>query len=160
MGPVVNEKQRQRIIGYLDKGTKSGADFVLEGGACEVEGSGEGYYVKPALLAGPLDNVAAREEIFGPVAYLGKFQSESEGIERANDTDYGLANSVWTADLARAQRVAEAFNAGNGWINAHNVIAHGIPYAGVNNSGMGGCVLSPETYFDYLRSISVVRPLS
>ncbi|MEC8301614.1 MAG: aldehyde dehydrogenase family protein [Planctomycetota bacterium] len=160
MGPVVNEKQRQRIIGYLDKGTKSGADFVLEGGACEVEGSGEGYYVKPALLAGPLDNVAAREEIFGPVAYLGKFQSESEGIERANDTDYGLANSVWTADLARAQRVAEAFNAGNGWINAHNVIAHGIPYAGVNNSGMGGGVLSPETYFDYLRSISVVRPLS
>lgn len=160
MGPVVSDKQKQRILGYLEKGSQSGADLVLEGGMCDVEGGGEGHYVKPALLAGSLDNVAAREEIFGPVAYLAKFKSESEGIHLANDTDYGLANSVWTADLARAQRVAEAFNAGNGWINAHNVIAHGIPYAGVNKSGMGGGVLCPETYFDYLRSISVVRPLT
>jgi aldehyde dehydrogenase (NAD+) len=77
----------------------------------------------------------------------------------ANDTDYGLANSVWSNDLSRASRVAESMVAGNSWINAHNVFAHGVPYAGVHKSGMGGGVLSIETLFDYWRNQSVVRPL-
>ena len=77
----------------------------------------------------------------------------------ANDTAYGLANSVWTADLTRASRVAESMIAGNSWINAHNVFAHGVPYGGVNQSGMGGGVLSVETLMDYYRSTSIVRPL-
>ena len=130
----------------------------LEGGAAEVSGL-DGYFVKPALLAGALDNVAAREEIFGPVAYLAPFGTEEEGIRLANDTDYGLGNSVWSQDLARCARVAEAFESGNGWINAHNVVVHGVPYAGVGKSGMGGGVVSPDTLNDYLRPISVVRPL-
>ena len=61
--------------------------------------------------------------------------------------------------FARCARVAEAFTAGNGWINAHNVIVHGVPYGGVGKSGMGGGVVSPDTLNDYLRPISVVRPL-
>ena len=69
MGPVVNEKQRKRVLGYLDKGVKEGAKMVVEGGAAEVPGK-TGHYVKPALMEGTLENVAAREEIFGPVAYL------------------------------------------------------------------------------------------
>ena len=100
-----------------------------DGGDCEVsceddeiEDCDGGYYVKPALLAGSLDNVAAREEIFGPVAYLAPFSDESEGIRLANNTDYGLANSVWSSDLARCKRVASQFEAGNGWINSHNVV--------------------------------------
>lgn len=156
MGPVVNPTQQKRVLGYLEKGVADGAELVLEGGAADIN---SGYYVKPALLAGSLDNVAAREEIFGPVAYLAPFSSEEEGIRLANDTDYGLGNSVWSKDLARCARVAESFESGNGWINAHNVVVHGVPYAGVGKSGMGGGVVSPETLNDYLRPISVVRPL-
>lgn len=158
MGPVVNQKQRERVLGYLKRGKEEGAELVLEGGPAEVPGW-RGHYVKPALLAGPLDNVAAREEIFGPVAYLAPFRDEDEAVAMANDTDYGLANSVWTSDLARARRVAEAMVAGNSWINAHNVFPYGVPYAGVNKSGMGGGVLSIHTLLDYWRSQSVVRPL-
>jgi len=159
MGPVVNRKQCDRVLGYQDKGTATGAQIVFGGGVAEVDGL-KGNYVRPALMAGPLDNVAAKDEIFGPVAYLAKFASEGEAVAMANDTDYGLANSVWTNDAERANRVAESMIAGNSWINAHNVFAHGVPYGGVNKSGMGGGVLSVETLMDYYRSTSCVRPLS
>jgi aldehyde dehydrogenase (NAD+) len=158
MGPVVNEKQRKRVLGYLEKGVKEGARLIVEGGAAEVSGK-DGHYVKPALLEGKLDNVAAREEIFGPVAYLASFENEDEALKMVNSTDYGLANSVWSSDLNRCGRIAEQMCAGNSWINAHNVFPHGVPYGGIGKSGLGGGVNSPETLFDYWRSVSVVRPL-
>jgi acyl-CoA reductase-like NAD-dependent aldehyde dehydrogenase len=158
MGPVVNAKQRERVLRYIEKGTAEGAKCIYGGGLAKVEGQ-DGHYVKPALMAGTLDNIAAREEIFGPVAYLAKFRTEEEAIRMVNDTDYGLANSVWTADEQRAARVAEAMEAGNSWVNAHNLFPQGVPYGGVKKSGLGGGVLSIETLMDYYRSTSVVRPL-
>lgn len=159
MGPVVNAKQCDRVLGYEEKGQAAGAECLFGGGRATVEGF-NGNYVKPTLLAGSLDNVAARDEIFGPVAFLARFETEEEAIEMVNDTDYGLANSVWTNDADRAARVAESMVAGSSWINAHNVFAHGVPYGGVNKSGLGGGVLSIETLMDFYRSTSVVRPLA
>jgi len=159
MGPAVSEKQRQRILGYLERGEEQGAEVILRGGRAEVPECPDGFYVKPALLSGDPDNVCAREEIFGPVAYLMKFREEDEAIALVNRSEYGLANSVWSDDLERANRVAEAMVAGNSWINGHNVFAHGVTYAGCNLSGCGGGVLGPETLLDYLRSQSIVRPL-
>lgn len=159
MGPLVSEKQRQRVLGYLERGQKDGARMLLEGGPTKVPGHEQGYYVKPALLTGSTDNPCWHEEIFGPVAYLAPFKEEAEAVALANRSAYGLANSVWSRDVDRANRVAENMVAGNSWINAHNLFPHGVPYGGCNLSGMGGGVLGPDTYFDYLRSQSIVRPL-
>jgi aldehyde dehydrogenase (NAD+) len=160
IGPVVSEKQRQRVLGYLERGVQGGAETILAGGTAEVSGHPNGFYVKPALLGGSPDNVCAREEIFGPVAYVMSFRTEDEAVELVNRSRYGLANSVWSADLERAARVAEKLVAGNTWINAHNVFAHGVPYGGCNLSGCGGGVLGPDTLEDYFRKQSVVRPLA
>jgi aldehyde dehydrogenase (NAD+) len=160
MGPVVSEKQRQRVLGYLERGEKEGAQVHLRGGPASVAGHENGYYVKPFLLGGDADNIACREEIFGPTAFVLPFSDEDQAIELVNRSSYGLANSVWSQNLDRANRVAESLVAGNSWINAHNLFPHGVPYGGCNLSGMGGGVNSPETFMDYLRPQSIVRPLA
>jgi len=158
MGPAISDKQRRRILGYLEGGVAQGARPILEGGPAEVAGHPDGFYVKPALLAGEPDNICAVEEIFGPVAFLMRFKTEDEAVALVNRSAYGLANSVWTPDLKRAGRVAEAMVAGSSWINGHNLFPHGVPYAGCNLSGCGGGVLGSDTLFDYLRPQSIIRP--
>jgi aldehyde dehydrogenase (NAD+) len=157
IGPLINERQRLRVEDYLARGRGQGATVVLDGGAITLAGLEGGSFVSPVILRGAPDNVCAREEIFGPVAFVTSFRTEDEALEIANRTAYGLANSVWTADDDRATRVAEALSAGTSWINCHNVFSHGVPYGGWHQSGMGGGVLSDESYRDYLRLKAVVR---
>ncbi len=160
MGPLVSKAQLERVNRYVENGKKQGAVAILEPQALRISGHEGGYYVSPTLLTGASDNVCCREEIFGPSAYALKFRDEDAAIKQVNSLSYGLANSVWSRDLQRANRVAERMIAGNSWINAHNVFAYGLPYGGANLSGMGGGVNSPETFQDYLRSQTIARPLS
>ncbi|HUC84536.1 MAG TPA: aldehyde dehydrogenase family protein [Candidatus Acidoferrales bacterium] len=159
MGPLVSKVQQQRVTRYLESGVKQGAEVILPGGTAAPEGCAGGFYAQPSLLAGPPENICCREEIFGPSAYVLKFKDETSAVNLVNQLAYGLANSVWSADLNRAGRVAEQMVAGNCWINAHNVFAYGLPYGGVNLSGLGGGVNSPETFHDYLRPQTIARPL-
>lgn len=159
MGPLVSQAQQDTVMSYLDRGLSEGATEILSGGTIAVDGSEGGFYVAPYLLGGSPDNVCFREEIFGPAAYLVKFTDEAEALDLVNSLDYGLANSVFSKDLERCQRVAEKMVAGNSWINAHNVFAYGLPYGGINMSGVGGGVNSPETFYDYLRDLTIARPL-
>jgi aldehyde dehydrogenase (NAD+) len=156
MGPVVSDKQRQRILTYLDKGDSEGASTILKS---QVLAGNQGYFVTPALLAGAAENICAREEIFGPAAYILKFSTDNEAISLVNGSRYGLANSVWSSDIPRARRISEALVAGNCWINTHNLFVHGLPYGGTNLSGLGGGVLGPDAITDYLRSQSIARLL-
>jgi acyl-CoA reductase-like NAD-dependent aldehyde dehydrogenase len=160
MGPLVSKVHFDRVSSHLARGKADGAVALLESKPAAPAGCEHGYYMSPSLLTGSPDNACCREEIFGPSAYVLKFKEESQAVRLVNSLAYGLANSVWSSDLARANRVSEQLIAGNNWINAHNVFAYGLPYRAVNLSGMGGGVNSFDTLLDYLRPQTIARPIA
>lgn len=133
MGPLISEAQRNRVLGYIAKGSEEGARKET-GGARE----GEGYFVEPTIFSGVSPEMTiAREEIFGPVLSVMSFRDIEEAARIANDTEYGLAAGVFTRDITKAHALASQIRAGTVWINAYNAFDPASPYGGYKQSGFG-----------------------
>ncbi|SFJ40044.1 betaine-aldehyde dehydrogenase [Celeribacter neptunius] len=134
IGPMVSARQREIVMGYIEKGVSEGARLVKGGKLIE----GDGFYLEPTLFADVEDEMSiARKEIFGPVMSVLRFTTEEEGLKRANATEFGLAAGVFTKDLTRAHRVAAGFEAGTCYINAYNLTPVEAPFGGSKLSGVG-----------------------
>ena len=133
-GPMVSERQRDIVAGYIKKGLAEGARLVAGGSVVK----GDGYFIEPTVFADVTDDMAiAREEIFGPVLSVLDFDTEEEALARANDTEYGLAAGVFTAALTRAHRMVAGFEAGTCYINTYNLAPVEAPFGGSKQSGVG-----------------------
>ncbi|MEP1585671.1 MAG: aldehyde dehydrogenase family protein [Tateyamaria sp.] len=136
IGPVVNEVQWTKIQGLIEQGIKEGAKLVA-GGPGRPEAFNKGYYVRPTVFADVNNDMTiAREEIFGPVLTIIPFDTESEAVEIANDTPYGLTNYVQTQDAQRANRLATQLRSGMVEMNGTSRAA-GSPFGGMKQSGNG-----------------------
>ncbi|SJM29439.1 aldehyde dehydrogenase family protein [Mesorhizobium delmotii] len=138
IGPLVSEKQLQRVASYLQAGTAEGATLVT-GGTRLVEGAlAAGNFVAPTVFAGVSDDMKiAREEIFGPVISALPFDTLDEAVERANDTPYGLAAGVFTRNVATAHQLSRKIRAGSVWVNTYHAIDPAVPFGGYKMSGYG-----------------------
>lgn len=135
MGPLVSSAQLEKVMGYVEKAKAEGATLVTGGARAP---QNDGFYVQPTVFADVTDDMTlAREEVFGPVMAVLDFEDEAEVIARANDTEFGLAAGVFTADLARGHRVVAQLQAGTCWINAYNLTPVESPFGGVKMSGVG-----------------------
>ena len=133
-GPQVDKNQFDRILSYIASGQEEGAKLECGG---KQHGT-KGFYIEPTIFSNVQDNMRiAREEIFGPVMQIFKFKTMEEVIERANDSDYGLAAAVFTRDLDRAMLVSQALQAGSVWVNCYDVNEAQAPFGGFKNSGFG-----------------------
>ena len=134
LGPLVSDEQLERVMGYIEKGRSEGGEVVAGG---ERHGN-SGYFVKPTVFTNVKpDATIVREEIFGPVVVATPFKSVDDIAATANDTQYGLAASVWTKDLSLAHRLAKRVKAGTVWVNCHNFVDPNLPFGGFKQSGLG-----------------------
>jgi len=147
IGPLVAERQRERVLGYVAKGKAEGARCVVGGG--RPNGFDRGWFVEPTLFA-DVDNrmTIAQEEIFGPVLAAIPYENEADALRIANDSDYGLSGSVWTADPARGLEVARRVRTGTYNVNYFMMAMTG-PFGGFKSSGLGR-ELGPEGLRAYL----------
>ncbi len=136
-GPVVDEGQLDRILGYIERGTSDGARLVAGGNRLMVDTGG--YFVEPTVFADVDNHMAiASDEIFGPVLSILPFEDEAEALSIANDTRYGLSAAVWTSNLGRAHRMAARLQAGTVWVNNFDTSGISAPFGGYKESGFGG----------------------
>ena len=138
MGAQASKDQFEKILSYIDIGTKEGAEVLTGGKAANLNSGLEGgYYIEPTILAGRNDMRVFQEEIFGPVVSVTTFKTVEEAIEISNDTLYGLGAGVWTRDAHELYQVPRAIQAGRVWVNCyHNYPAH-APFGGYKKSGFG-----------------------
>ena len=139
MGPVISERQRRRVLGYVETGAEEGGRVVAGGGTPALEAPFDGgFFVEPTVITDVRNDMrVAQEEIFGPVAVVIPFTDEADGLRKANDIRFGLGSALWTRDVARAHRVAPQIQAGMVWINDHHRLDPASPWGGLKDSGVG-----------------------
>lgn len=153
LGAQVSDEQFQRILRYLDIGTKEGAEVLCGGKKTAMIGELEGgFYIEPTFLKGDNQMQVFREEIFGPVICVTTFKDENEALSIANDTDYGLGAGVWTRDINRIQRCASNIDAGRIWVNSYHSYPAHAAFGGYKKSGIGR-----ETYKHTLENYQQVK---
>ena len=150
-GPQVDEQMLNKVLGLIKSGKEQGA--VLETGG---ERFGNvGYFIKPTVFSNVTDDMRiAKEEIFGPVQSILKFETMDEVIERANNTEYGLAAGVLTNDINKALTFAQAVESGSVWVNCYNAITPQTPFGGFKQSGIGR-EMGPDGLDEYLETKTV-----
>jgi acyl-CoA reductase-like NAD-dependent aldehyde dehydrogenase len=156
MGPLVAKRQQERVRGYIDSGVREGARLVV-GGTDLPDGLDRGWYVKPTVFTDVAPSMTiSQEEIFGPVLVVIPYQDEAEAVAIANDSEYGLAGSVFTADTARGLNVATRVRTGTFGVNQGYTMDPAAPFGGVKSSGYGRELGREglESYLD-VKSISV-----
>jgi acyl-CoA reductase-like NAD-dependent aldehyde dehydrogenase len=152
VGPLVAQRQQHRVQEYIRSGRSDGARVVLGG---EDSPAGRGWYVRPTLFADASNDMRiAREEIFGPVLTVLRYRDEDDAIRIANETDYGLAGSVWTADIAHGLEIAAGVRTGTYGINMYTLDI-GAPFGGFKQSGIGR-EFGPEGLDEYVELQTLV----
>jgi acyl-CoA reductase-like NAD-dependent aldehyde dehydrogenase len=137
IGPLVSDRQLERVIGYIQAGQTEGAQIITGGERLGGE-LASGYFLKPTVFTYQDDQLTvAQEEIFGPVAAVTAFDSWEELVQRINATHYGLAAGVWTENLSKAHRFAQAVKSGTVWINGYGMFDPAAPFGGYKESGFG-----------------------